>query len=102
MPHVILLLIDSGQKEETVKSYAHKISQKNDEAKYESSFIIPAGFGEIGAVMVENEHHKEIYLKSIVLHGFSNGPLNFKCNSWVHSKHDNPKKRIFFANKVFN
>ncbi|XP_015873266.3 linoleate 13S-lipoxygenase 2-1, chloroplastic [Ziziphus jujuba] len=92
---------NSGQEKETIKSYAHKISQQNDEVKYESSFTIPAGFGEIGAVLVENEHHKEIHLKNIVLDGLPNGPLNFTCNSWVHSKHDNPKKRIFFANKSY-
>jgi hypothetical protein len=44
--------------------------------------------------------HKEMYLKDIVLSGFSNGPVNINCNSWVHSKKDNPQKMVFFANKV--
>jgi lipoxygenase len=28
--------------------------------KYESSFEVPADFGVVGAILVENEHHKEI------------------------------------------
>lgn len=85
-----------------MRGYAHKVSQHEDEVKYESEIEIPAGFGEVGAVLVENEHHKEMHLKSVVLHGFPNGSINFACNSWVHSKFDNPNKRIFFANKVSN
>ncbi|KAL0006657.1 hypothetical protein SO802_008159 [Lithocarpus litseifolius] len=42
-----------------------------------------------------------MYLNNIVLKGFPNGPLHFTCNSWVHSKYDNPHKRIFFTNKSF-
>ena len=68
--------------------------------KYESSFEVPVDFGEIGAVYVENEHHKEMYLQDIILDGFSNGPVHVKCDSWVHSKYDNPQKRVFFTNKV--
>jgi lipoxygenase len=68
--------------------------------KYESSFEVPAEFGEVGAILVENKHHKEMFLKDIVLTGFSNGPVNIDCNSWVHSKKDNPQKRVFFSNKV--
>ncbi|KAF3451151.1 hypothetical protein FNV43_RR07242 [Rhamnella rubrinervis] len=93
---------ESRSEKETVKGYAHRVSQHEDEVKYESKFEIPAGFGEVGAVLVENEHHKEMHLKNIVLHGFPNGStLNFSCNSWIHSKFDNPTKRIFFANKSY-
>ncbi len=68
--------------------------------KYESSFEVPADFGEVGAVLVENEHHKEKFLKDIILTGFPNGPVHINCSSWVHSKFDNPHKRVFFASKV--
>ncbi|KAG6682900.1 hypothetical protein I3842_13G164700 [Carya illinoinensis] len=42
-----------------------------------------------------------MYLKDITLNGFPNGPVNFTCDSWVHSKDDYPYKRVFFANKSY-
>ncbi|KAF5941400.1 hypothetical protein HYC85_022567 [Camellia sinensis] len=67
-----------------------------------SAELDPKGYGEIGAVLVENEHHKEMYLKQIVFHGFPpGGPVHVTCNSWVASKFDNPHKRIFFTNKSY-
>ncbi|XP_059429355.1 linoleate 13S-lipoxygenase 2-1, chloroplastic-like [Corylus avellana] len=91
----------TGLEKETIKGYAHKTSQEEEEVKYESSFEVPADFGEVGAILVENEHHKEMFLKDIILTGFSNGPVHINSNSWVHSKHDNPQKRVFFANKSY-
>ncbi|KAE8726092.1 Linoleate 13S-lipoxygenase 2-1 [Hibiscus syriacus] len=91
----------TGGEKETVKGYARQVSKKNHDVKYEAKFEIPAGFGEIGAVAVENEHHKEMYIQEIVLDGFHNGPVRVKCASWVHSKFDNPQKRVFFTNKSY-
>ena len=86
---------------ETIKGYVHKVSQKETIVTYESELRIPAGFGDIGAVQVENEHHKEAYIKSIELTGFPGGTsVSIPCNSWIHSKYDNSQKRIFFNNKV--
>ena len=80
--------------------YAHRVGQKDGEAIYESNFEIPGDFGEIGAVLVQNELRNEMYLKYIVLNGLPSGPIAFNCGSWVESKFDNPEKRIFFSNKV--
>ena len=91
---------DTGFEKDTIKGYAHSTSQEEAEVKYESNFEVPIDFGPIGAVFVENEHHKEMYLQDIILNGFPNGPDRVNCNSWVHSKYDNPQKRVFFANKV--
>lgn len=84
----------------TIKGYARKVRHEKEEVIYESEFIVPAGFGEVGAILVENEHHKEMFLNNIVLDGLHNGPIHINCSSWVHSKFDNPKKRIFFTYKV--
>ncbi|KAL5567210.1 hypothetical protein UlMin_030374 [Ulmus minor] len=90
------------QEKETIKAFAHKVGSKKEEGvKYETNFEVPVDFGEIGAVLVENEHHREMYLKDIVLHGLPNGPLNVICSSWVHSKFDNPLKRVFFTSKSY-
>lgn len=92
----------TGLEKDTIKGYAHRTKgEENGVVKYESSFEVPVDFGEIGAVYVENEHHNEMYLQDIILDGFSNGPVYVNCNSWVHSKYDNPQKRVFFSNKSY-
>ncbi|KAJ8748774.1 hypothetical protein K2173_011329 [Erythroxylum novogranatense] len=92
---------DTGLEKETVKSYAYKVRHKDGVVKYEAKFRVPTGFGEIGAVLVENERGKEIYIENIVIRGLTYGPINVSCNSWVHSKHDNPEKRVFFTQKSY-
>ncbi|KAG6632538.1 hypothetical protein CIPAW_13G165600 [Carya illinoinensis] len=91
----------TGLEKETIKGYARWTSQDDGEVKYESGFEVPADFGEVGAILLENEHHKEMYLKDIILDGFPNGTVSLTCNSWVHSKHDYPQKRVFFTNKSY-
>ncbi|BFG20101.1 hypothetical protein CerSpe_063760 [Prunus speciosa] len=91
----------TGLEKDRIKGYARKASHNDEEVIYESSFNIPASFGEVGAIEVENEHHKEIFIKTIDLQGFPNGSVNVPCNSWVHAKSDNPQKRIFFTNKSY-
>ncbi|GAY49882.1 hypothetical protein CUMW_122460 [Citrus unshiu] len=92
----------TGLDKSTIQDYARKIGADGDgNMQYESEFEVPSGFGEIGAILVENEHHKEMYLKDIVLDGLPNGPVNVTCNSWLHSKHDNKQKRVFFTNKLY-
>ncbi|KAL8159458.1 hypothetical protein V2J09_000995 [Rumex salicifolius] len=87
--------------EKGVKAYAHKISQDGNTAAYEADFTVPADFGEVGAVIVENDHHKEMHLTTIVLSGLPYGDVHISCNSWVASKFDDPHKRIFFTNKSY-
>ncbi|XP_008231380.1 PREDICTED: linoleate 13S-lipoxygenase 2-1, chloroplastic-like [Prunus mume] len=91
----------TGLEKDRIKGYAHKASHKDDEVIYESNFTIPAGFGAVGAIEVENEYHNEIFIKTIDLQGFPNGSVNVPCNSWVQPKFDNPQKRIFFTNKSY-
>ncbi|OWM69231.1 hypothetical protein CDL15_Pgr025418 [Punica granatum] len=90
-----------GQEKPTIKSFAHKTEQKDNEVKYECEFKVGDEFGEVGAVLVENEHHKEMFLRDIVLDGLPGGPVTISCSSWVCSKFDNPRKRVFFINKSY-
>ncbi|KAL3828152.1 hypothetical protein ACJIZ3_016954 [Penstemon smallii] len=92
---------DTGLEKPSIKSYARKTKKDDNEIYYESNFEIPEEFGEIGAILIENEHHKEMFVKKIVLHGFSGGPIDMTCNSWIHPKSDNSTKRIFFSNKSY-
>ncbi|KAL5765072.1 hypothetical protein ACOSQ2_017666 [Xanthoceras sorbifolium] len=92
----------TGVEKATIKDYAHKTgTEKDGEVTYEAKFEVPVDFGELGAIFVENEHHKEMFLKDVVLDGFPNGPVNITCDSWVHSKPNNEDKRVFFVNKSY-
>ncbi|KAK9123060.1 hypothetical protein Sjap_012662 [Stephania japonica] len=104
----------TGEERETIKGFAHKTindedRQNNDDEKekgqtvrYEAKFEVPKNFGRIGAVVVENEHHREMFLAHIVLDGLLNSPpVTIICNSWVSSKFDNPQRRVFFTKKCY-
>ncbi|XP_057797967.1 linoleate 13S-lipoxygenase 2-1, chloroplastic [Salvia miltiorrhiza] len=91
----------SGEEKATVQSYARKSRNNENEIYYESDFEIPEDFGEIGAVKLENEHHKEMFVKNIVFDGLPSGAIHINCESWIHSKFDNPEKRVFFSNKSY-
>ncbi|KAL6203728.1 hypothetical protein ACLB2K_027427 [Fragaria x ananassa] len=92
---------ETGLEKEPVPGFAHRSRRAEGEIIYETDFKVPLDFGEVGAVLIENEHHKEMYLKDIVLDGFPNSPVLLTCNSWLHSKYDNPAKRVFFTNKSY-
>ncbi|KAK0606064.1 hypothetical protein LWI29_033811 [Acer saccharum] len=92
----------TGLEKGTVKDFAHKMgTEKNGDLTYQAEFEVPVDFGEVGAILVENEHHKEMFLKDVVLDGFPNGPITVSCDSWVQSKQDNKPKRVFFTNKSY-
>lgn len=96
----MVFVVVTGLEKKTIQGYAHKVSKIDDEVMYESSFSVPAGFGEVGAVLFENEHHEELYVKTIHLHFPDASVVTIPCDSWAHSKHVNPDKRIFFTSKV--
>ncbi|MCD7466631.1 hypothetical protein HAX54_003478 [Datura stramonium] len=91
----------TGIEKPNIKTFAHRGRDVDGDTHYEADFVIPEDFGDVGAILVENEHHKEMYVKNIVIDGFPNGKIDIACNSWVHSKFDNPDKRIFFTNKSY-
>ncbi|KAK1429094.1 hypothetical protein QVD17_11296 [Tagetes erecta] len=91
----------SGNEKETLKAYASCVGLLHDESKlykYKFEFDVVDEFGDIGAILVENIRHKEAYIKDIVI---DDGNVIFPCESWIHSKYDNPDKRIFFTNKSY-
>ncbi|XP_076892000.1 lipoxygenase 2, chloroplastic-like [Bidens hawaiensis] len=88
-----------GRAKETAKAYASNGGLLDgSKYKFEFEFEVPSDFGDIGAVLVENMLHKEAYVKDIVL---DDGSMIFPCESWIHSKYDNPDKRIFFTDKTY-
>ncbi|CAH1452673.1 unnamed protein product [Lactuca virosa] len=91
--------LDSKGKQKTVKAYARYEALDFDINiyTYKCDFDVPEDFGEIGAILVENEYSKKMFFKKIVL----NNNITFTCESWVASKDDNPEKRIFFTDKSY-
>lgn len=77
------------------------LNRKGNETKYEAKLQVPEDFGEFGAILVSNEHRREMFIKDIVLEGLPQGVVKVHCESWVHSKYDNPEMRIFFTNKAY-
>ncbi|PON69728.1 Lipoxygenase [Parasponia andersonii] len=78
----------------------------DNEDRYEAKIDIPNDFGEVGAIIVENDYEREIYIKDILLQNLPSGAqtINFSCNSWVQSKRDVPpgqQTRIFFSDKSY-
>lgn len=98
--YFVLSFEDTGSEKPKIKAYAHKKDKDGDETHYESNFNVPEDFGEVGAITIENEHHKEMFVESIVIDGVYGGPINVTCNSWIHSKFDNKEPRVFFVDKV--
>ncbi|KAK6802420.1 hypothetical protein RDI58_000200 [Solanum bulbocastanum] len=84
-----------------VEGFARRGRDVDGNREYEVEFVIPEDFGDVGAVLIENQHRKQMYVKNIVIDGFVHGKVEITCNSWVHSKYDNPDKRIFFTNKSY-
>ncbi|KAK1604205.1 hypothetical protein QYE76_027878 [Lolium multiflorum] len=86
----------TGEERERVKGFLH-ITLK--EGTYEGKMSVPASFGPVGAVLVENQHHEEMFIKDIKLitGGDESTAVTFDVGSWVHSKFDNPEPRVFFT-----
>ena len=64
-----------------IKALAHRMGHEGEDIKYEAKFEIPKEYGEVGAVFVENEHHREMYINEIIIDGFLNGSIKVKCDS---------------------
>lgn len=88
-------------KESALKGWLLQTAREDNIMECTANFTVSADFGWPGAILVTNHHDKEIFLESIVVEGFDSEPIYFPCHSWVHSKKDNPEKRIFFSNQPY-
>jgi lipoxygenase len=87
--------------ESYVRGWLPKPSNHQYIVEYAANFNVPCDFGIPGAILVTNCHSKEFNLIEIVIRGFSEGPLYFPANTWIHSKNDNPESRIIFRNQAY-
>ncbi|KAL8520171.1 hypothetical protein ACS0TY_010914 [Phlomoides rotata] len=92
---------NSGKSVESfVRGWLPKVSNSPYVVEYGVDLLVPRDFGQPGAIVVTNFHDKEFFLMEIVVHGFSNGPIFFRADTWIHSRKDNPESRIVFKNQA--
>ncbi|XP_030459833.1 lipoxygenase 6, chloroplastic [Syzygium oleosum] len=87
--------------ESSVRGWLPNPSQCSYIAEYAADLTVPQDFGCPGAVLITNLHGKEFHLLEIVIHGFSEGPIHFPANTWIHARKDNPESRIIFRNQAY-
>ncbi|ESQ50675.1 hypothetical protein EUTSA_v10022540mg [Eutrema salsugineum] len=71
-----------------VEDYAQRVWFEAPDEKYECVFDMPEDFGTVGAIRVQNQHHKEMFIKEMELE-LPSGSVTFTS------------KRIFFSNKSY-
>ena len=103
-----LLLPGKGGPKKSRKSrlvgWFEKRDVKAELVVYTAEFTVDAGFGEPGAIVVANRHHREFFLESVVVEGSALpcGTVYFDCNSWVQTTGELPgnSKSIFYSYKA--
>lgn len=83
-----------------MRGWLPRLSDNPYVVEYGADLVVPRDFGQPGAVVVTNFHDKEFFLMEIVVRGFSQGPVFFRADTWIHSRKDNPTSRIIFKNQV--
>ncbi|KAJ0734574.1 putative linoleate 9S-lipoxygenase [Helianthus annuus] len=72
------------------------------ESTYEVTFDWDVEIGLPGAFLIQNLHHSEFYLMTLILENVpGHGQVHFVCNSWVYPSKYYTNDRIFFANKAY-
>ncbi|KAG9152209.1 hypothetical protein Leryth_016389 [Lithospermum erythrorhizon] len=73
-----------------------------DYASFHVSFDWDEGFGVPGAIVVENHHGNEFFLKTVILEGVpGHGSIIFPCDSWVYPFECYKRQRVFFSNQTY-
>ncbi|KAL0385385.1 UNVERIFIED_CONTAM: Lipoxygenase 6, chloroplastic [Sesamum radiatum] len=92
----------SGKSVESfVRGWLPKLSNNPHVVEYGADLTVPQDFGQPGAILVTNFHDKEFFMMEVVVHGFSQGPIFFWADTWIHSRKDNPESRIIFKNQAY-
>ncbi|KAG7559730.1 PLAT/LH2 domain superfamily [Arabidopsis thaliana x Arabidopsis arenosa] len=84
----------------TVEDYAQRVWAEAPDEKYECEFEMPEDFGPVGAIKVQNQYHRQLFLQGMELE-LPGGSVTFTCESWVAPKNVDPTKRIFFSNQSY-
>jgi lipoxygenase len=79
-------------------------SKDDDFFMFEASFDLPASFGTVGAIRIDNDHEHEMFIKDVKVFpdGDESKAVIFHCESWVIDNEKNvaDDSRVFFPLKV--
>ncbi|KAL6574437.1 Lox9p [Orobanche hederae] len=87
-------------KEAYLEDWVSKLTSLNaeDHATYNVTFEWDESLGVPGALIVKNQHHSQLYLKTVTLEDVpGHGPVHF---IWVYRAHRYTYNCIFFRNEV--
>ncbi|TVU08175.1 hypothetical protein EJB05_41566 [Eragrostis curvula] len=77
----------------------------NHHYTFEAIFNVPASFGTVGAVRLDNDYRQEMFIKEIMVFpdGDESRAVNFYCESWVvdNEQCGNDDRRTFFPLKSY-
>ncbi|XP_010514856.1 PREDICTED: lipoxygenase 2, chloroplastic isoform X1 [Camelina sativa] len=90
----------TGTEKDPVEDYAQRIWCEAPDEKYECEFEMPEDFGTIGAIRVQNQYHRELFLKKMEIK-LPDGSVTFTCDSWIAPKSEDPAMRIFFSSNSY-
>lgn len=72
------------------------------ETSFSVTFEWEESMGVPGALLIQNNHHSQFYLKTVTLDNVpGHGTIRFVCNSWVYPAHRYNYNRVFFVNKAY-
>ncbi|VVB00854.1 unnamed protein product [Arabis nemorensis] len=91
---------DLGTEKDPVTDYAQRLWFNARDVKYECVFDMPEDFGTVEAIKIQNQHHREMFIKEVELE-LPSGYVKFTCESWIAPKSIDPTNRIFFSNKSY-
>ncbi|KAJ7565817.1 hypothetical protein O6H91_02G076400 [Diphasiastrum complanatum] len=81
--------------------YGSRDEIEQSDIKYKLQFEVDREFGLPGAFLVQNQHHNEFYLKTLILEMPDQSIIQFPCNSWIYNMYKYSGDRVFFSNKVY-
>ncbi|XP_068666574.1 linoleate 9S-lipoxygenase 6-like [Aristolochia californica] len=71
------------------------------ETRYRVEFHVEREFGTPGALVIQNQHKHEFFLKFVKLEISRDQTIHFDCNSWVYPYSKTKSSRLFFSNKSY-
>ena len=101
------MLVNVGTKQgkvsqgESLSFVVAELNSEETDSVTTLKFTVPKDFGRPGAILVENTHKNEFFLKAITIKMPDTTTIHFPCHSWiVNSTMDGGKPRVFFGNQV--
>ncbi|GJM97973.1 hypothetical protein PR202_ga14943 [Eleusine coracana subsp. coracana] len=97
--------VETGEEKTTGQIEAKYVSNKDDFYTFEASIKVSGSFGTVGAVRLDNDHEREMFIKDVTVFpdGDESDAVSFHCESWVidNEKNFNDDRRVFFPLKSY-